>query len=144
MPSKGGYLILFDEAQRAGFLAEVRDLRDGFSDAISAADWPVKGVEVCGLLLDNRHISHLALATRRGKAATGKWRVNFSDVVDVSIDLAVLDEEIAASLRRYLVSARSGAGSRVPPATWEALKATIRASNAGAAAAIDRLEQLRD
>ena len=73
MASRGGFLILFDEAQRAQFLAEVRDLRDGFSDAIGASDWPVKAVEVCGLLLDNRSVSHLALATRTRKAATGQY-----------------------------------------------------------------------
>jgi hypothetical protein len=144
MPNNGGYLILFDEAQRARFLTEVRDLRDGFSDAISAADWPVKGVEVCGLLFDNRSVSHFALATRGRKAATGKWRVHFSDVIDVAVDLAALESQLTASLRPHLVSARSGTGSRVPPATWEALKGAIRNSNAEAGAAIDRLEQLRD
>ena len=52
MPNSVGFLIQFDEKQRASFLSEVGALRDGFSDALSSADWSIKPWEVCGLLFE--------------------------------------------------------------------------------------------
>ena len=60
----GGFLIAFDELQRGAFLKEVRDLQNGFSDALSSDDWPVRNWEVCGLLFEPGKITHWALARK--------------------------------------------------------------------------------
>jgi len=71
--NKAGYLIRFDEAQRATFLRDVHRLEDGFSDALSSEDWAVKQWEVCGLMFKPEIITHWALARRGKKVASGKF-----------------------------------------------------------------------
>jgi hypothetical protein len=144
MASKGGFLIVFDEERRAELLEEVSSLGQGFSDAISASDWPVKAIEVCGLIFGDDVISHFALARRGRKVATRKWHVSFSDFWPVSVPLARLDAQLKASLRGHFVRSRSGVGGRVPPATWDAFKDALRSSDELAFEAVNRLEQLRD
>lgn len=42
MQSIAGYLISFDEDRRNGILREVRELTEGFSDALSSEDWSIR------------------------------------------------------------------------------------------------------
>lgn len=83
----GGYLIAFDEEQRNSFLLEIRGLEDGFTDALSRSDWPVRQWEVCGSMFTPGVITHWALARRGDKVVTGKVRVEFVEVVETSIRL---------------------------------------------------------
>lgn len=62
--SRGGFLIRFDEEQRTTFLKAIGSLDQGFSDALSSEDWPVRYWEVCGLLFEPKVITHWALARR--------------------------------------------------------------------------------
>ncbi|PSM32312.1 hypothetical protein [Haliangium sp. UPWRP_2] len=73
--AQGGFLIRFDEEQRTSFLESISSLDQGFSDALSMADWPVQRWEVCGLLFGPQVITHWALARRGNKVATGKVQV---------------------------------------------------------------------
>jgi hypothetical protein len=71
MPANlGGFLIRFDEDQRATFLRDVRGVEAGFSDALSRDEWAVKQWDVCGLLFDAGFITHWALARKGRKVAT--------------------------------------------------------------------------
>lgn len=109
---KGGFLILFDESQRAEFLKEISELEDGFSDALSKHDWPLKKWEVCGLLLETDAITHFALARRRKTVVSGKVRVEFSHIVKAGIPLDAVIAKVGSKLRGHLISARAGSGGK--------------------------------
>lgn len=145
MPANhGGFLIRFDEDQRATLLRELSDIGAGFSDALSRNDWAVKQWEVCGLLFEAGVITHWALARKGKKVATGKVRVEFTEVTPTQIRLSELDQRIGSQLQRNIVSARSGVGGRVPPATWEAVKRAVGEIDSDSLTALERLERLRD
>ena len=84
MTNSVGFLIQFDEEQRTSFLSEVGALRDGFSDALSSADWSIKQWEVCGLLFEPEIITHWALAHKTRRVATGKVRVELTCLAGAS------------------------------------------------------------
>lgn len=140
----GGFLIRFDENQRSTFLSELSSVEAGFSDALSRSDWAVKQWEVCGLLFEADIITHWALARRGKKVATGKARVDFTEVMPTRISLMEVERLVGPHLRRNIVSARSGVGGRVPPATWEGVKRAVREIDTNSLAALERLERLRD
>ena len=87
MPDTYGFLIQFDEEQRTEFLREVRGIEDGFSDALSSADWPLKEWEVCGLLFEKDVITHWSLARSTRRVATGKVRVEFTNISATRVPL---------------------------------------------------------
>lgn len=145
MPKElGGYLIHFDEAQRSGFLRDVRSLDEGFSDALSSADWAVRQWEVCGLMFERGRITHWALARRGKKVATGKVRIEFTEVTPAGLSLSTIEGRVGKRIRANLVRARSGVGGRVPPITWKDMKTAVGEIYADSLAAVERLERLRD
>jgi len=142
--SRGGFLIRFDEEQRATFLREIAGVEAGFSDALSRDDWALKQWEVCGLLLEPNVITHWALARKGKKVATGKVRVEFTEVTPTLLPLEAIEFRVGPQIRRNIVSARSGMGGRVPPATWEGLKSAVGEISVDSRAALERLERMRD
>jgi hypothetical protein len=145
MPAnRGGFLIRFDEDQRATFLRDLGGVETGFSDALSSDDWAVKRWDVCGLLFDAGVITHWALARKGKKVATGKVRVEFTEVTPTQLPLAKIEERVDPQIRRNIVSARSGVGGRVSPAAWEGLKRAVGEIDADSLAVLERLERLRD
>ncbi|SFW59939.1 hypothetical protein [Luteibacter sp. UNCMF366Tsu5.1] len=139
-----GYLIHFDEERRNNFLQEVQDLADGFSDALSSDDWPIRQWEVCGLLFSPGVISHWALARKGKRVATGKVRVEFTEIVPANIQIADVVQRVGRSVKQNIISSRSGSGGAVPVGTWKALKEAVGQIDADALQALERLERLRD
>jgi hypothetical protein len=145
MPERvAGYLIHFDEERRNAFLREVRDLAEGFSDALSSDDWSVRQWEVCGLLFEPGRITHWALARRGKRVATGKVRVEFTEVAPTSILIADVVQRLGESVQRNIISSRSGSGGGVPAGTWQRLKDAVGQVNTESLQALERLEQLRE
>ena len=142
--NRSGFLILFDEHQRADLLKSSTDLAKGFSDALSENDWRLKRWEVCGLIFEPNLITHWALARRGKRVATSKTRVEFSHIVTTRISLSEIEPRLSTQLRPHLVRARSGVGGRVPEGTWLGLKQALRQLNPTSLAALERLEALRD
>src|SRR5205807_1022774 len=90
-----------------------------FTDAISAPDWNVRHPQVCLLSFDGVAVSYAALVRRGRAVASYKNAVRFSHLVPFTpIPVETLEEQVRASLRRYLVRSSKGGGGRVPPATW--------------------------
>lgn len=139
-----GYLIRFDEEQRADFLATGTDITKGFSDAFSANDWQLKQWEVCGLLFEPNFITYWALARRGKQVATSKTRVQFTQVVTTRVSISAIEEKLGPQVRNHMVRARSGVGGRVPSGTWLGLKRALRQLDPNSLAALERLEALRD
>jgi len=144
MPKPHGFLIQFDEEQRADFLRNVRGIEDGFSDALSSADWPIKKLQVCGLLFEKNIITHWSLARSTRRVATGKVRVEFTNITHTRVPLAEIETRIESAIRQHIVRARSGIGGRVPPASWQALKDALRDLDPTSREVLDQLESLRD
>jgi hypothetical protein len=145
MPAdQGGFLIWFDEQQRAGFMREIRGAEEGFSDALSSDDWKVRQWEVCGLMFEPNVITHWALARKGKKVATGKVRVEFTEVAPTRIHLQDVEINMGPRLRRNIVRARSGVGGRVPPSTWAEMKSVLGRISPHSLATLERIERLRD
>lgn len=139
----GGYLIAFDEEQRSTFLSEIRGLEDGFTDALSRSDWPVRQWEVCGLMFKPGVITHWALAWRGDKVVTGKVRVEFVEVCDTSIRLDQVQAGLENPGQVKVISSRSGSGGSIGAPAWGAMKLVIGGINPDSLAALERLERLK-
>jgi hypothetical protein len=139
----GGYLIAFDEGQRNSFLSEIRGLEDGFTDALSRSDWPVRQWEVCGFMFELGVITHWALARRGDKVVTGKVRVEFVEVCETSIDLKQVQAELENPGQVKVISSRSGSGGAIGVPAWIAMKNVIGRINPESLAALERLEKLK-
>lgn len=139
-----GYLIQFDEERRGFLLREVRDLTQGFSDALSSDDWPIRQWEVCGLLFAQGEITHWALARKGKRVATGKVRIEFTEVTPTSIRISDVAQRIGSSVQKNIISSRSGTGGSVPSGTWKALKTAVGEISSESFQTVERLERLRD
>lgn len=145
MPERvAGYLIRFDEDRRNGFLREVRDLTEGFSDALSSQDWSIRQWEVCGLLFEPGEITHWALARKGKRVATGKVRVEFTEVTPTSIAISDVERRVGETVQRNIISSRSGHGGAIPHGTWLRLKQAVGEIDPSSLEAVIRLERLRD
>jgi hypothetical protein len=144
MTQRGGFLIRIDEERRAALMRQSESLEDGFSDALSIADWPLKQWEVCGLLLRSDTITHWALAQRRGRVATWKDRIAFTHLIEAGVKLSDIEALIGARLRHHLVRSSSGEGGKVPPATWDGIKNALRTLDPSSLESVEYLEVLRD
>jgi hypothetical protein len=145
MPERvAGYLIHFDEERRNAFLREVRDLTEGFSDALSSDDWSIRQWEVCGLLFEPGKITHWALARRGKRVATGKVRVEFTEVTPTSIRISDVVQRVGGSVQRNIISSRSGSGGGVPTGTWQELKQAVGQIDTESLQTLERLERLRE
>jgi len=141
---RGGFLIYFDEPRRAKQISNFIERQAEFSDALSTSDWQMKEWEVCGLMLDEGRIHSWALARRTRTVATGKVRVDFIEIVPADIRFEAVEPLMTPRLRQFVTRTRSGAGGRIPPATWDAFKNAIGQTDQEARYQLDRLERLRD
>lgn len=139
----GGYLIAFDEEQRNSFLSEIRGLEDGFTDALSRSDWPVRQWEVCGLMFQPGVITHWALARRGDKVVTGKVRVEFVEVGETSIHLQQVQAELENPGQVKVIRSRSGSGGAIGKPAWVAMKNVIGRIDPSSLAILERLERLK-
>ena len=144
MPNPGGFLIHFDEQERAAELIEEIEREDRFSDALSSADWSIKQWDVCGLLFEPETITHWALAKSTRRVATRKVRVEFINFADTRIPLAEVERRVDSQIRRNIVRVRTGVGGRVPPGTWRDMKRAIGEIDPSSLEALEWLERQRD
>jgi hypothetical protein len=145
MAQYSGYIVVFEEALRADLL-KARGSDDGrFTDALSAPDWRIKESEVCFVSFDARSLESACLAKRGARVVTGKYRVEFSDFVDLGdLRISDIEERMKVSLRKHFTRSISGWGQRVPPATWSDLVRVVQELRPSQAEGIDRLLQLRE
>jgi hypothetical protein len=133
MEKYSGFLMVLDEVRRGWdvqFRLDEREL-NRFSDALSAADWKFKKIEICLLSLDGENISHVALARRGARVVTGKYRVDFFDIepLEPVVSIETLEALIPSGLRQHFNKASTGQGGRVPPQTWQHLLSALKQMN---------------
>lgn len=143
MSNVGGYFIAFDEGQRNSFLSEIRGLDEGFTDALSRSDWPIRRWEVCGLMFEPGKITHWALARRGDKVVTGKVRVQFVEVSQTSISLEDLKNRLPHPNQVKVISSRTGTGGSISTATWDAIKVAVGEIDSSSLQDLERLERLK-
>lgn len=115
-----------------------------FTEAISAADWQPKGVEVGLCSFTEGWLDGAALVQRGRKVVTGKYRMTFSRFVDFEpISFKDIEERIGPEFRKHFIRSTRGVGKRVPPGTWEELIAVIKHLRPSMAGALDELETQR-
>lgn len=123
MTEYSGFLIKFDEPERASLLQEYVEINYTFSENLSAPDWMPKAVEVCFLCFEGETIHYAALARRKAKSATAKYRIEFSNFVKFGppIDLDEIKNTVGERYSQYLIRSSSGRGGRIPTKTWSRL-----------------------
>lgn len=89
-------------------------------------------------------ITHWALARKGNRVATGKVKVEFTEVTPASVSISDVVQRVGESVQRNIISSRSGSGGPVPGATWQSLKRALREISMASFDAVERLERMRD
>lgn len=145
MSDRTGYIVIFDEEQRADLLHDRGDYDGRFADALSAPDWGLKEWEVCFISFGAGSIDYACLAQRGKRVATAKYRVDFSNLVDLSeIPLGQLAGMIPNKLQGHFTRSSTGRGRKVPKETWKSLVNSVKELRPQKSEDIDRLLRLRD
>lgn len=148
MAEYSGYVIIFDEEQRAELLKMQSRQEElwcrKYSDALSALDWEIGDNEFCIISFGGKSFDAACLAKRGKKVATAKYRVEFSAFVNLdSLAINEVENLLPSSVRQYFTRTMSGRGSRVPVTTWKEMINSIKNLRSSISAELDWLDQLR-
>jgi len=122
----GGFLIMFDEENRSWLLKSHTESDEDFSDAFSALDWKIKQHEICLISFDQKSIEGVALAERKQKVATARYRVVFTHFKPFTkLPIDAISQKLGGSIRRYFIKASNGQGHRMATQTWNDVIDTI-------------------
>jgi hypothetical protein len=139
----GGFLFVFDEAKRTLALEERASI-GSFTDVVSGPDWRPKEVELCLLSFYHRRINYAALGRRGSKVAYKRYRFTFDHLVPLDdLPFDEIEFRLEPRLISHFVRSSSGAGSRVPPTTWQKLWAVIEQLRPDSVQDLRNLEGLR-
>src|SRR5687767_3106816 len=99
MPDRGGLMLVLDEPDRAQRIIDRLEGSGEFSEALSGPDFQMSQSDL-SLIVSDEAIRAAMLAQRGRKVATDKYRVRFSDLVELSppLSLAELQQAISSSL----------------------------------------------
>ncbi len=148
MNSAGGFLIIINEPKRAEKISSLisEGIFEGhpeFTDILSAADWRPKETEICLLSFDGKTFVYAALAKRGKRVATAKYRVRFSNFINLyCILFNDIEREIGPRFKKHFIRSTSGIGGRVPPVTWDSLLECIKKLRKGIAPELQNLQDL--
>lgn len=140
--SNTGLLIHFDEIQRANLIQRGIEHNgyETFSDTLSIHDWKIGQITIALLCFSDSTIGYIALAKRGYHVATSKYKVEFSNILNLNeLPIATIENSINERLQRYFIRASQGIGGSIPPGTW---KAIIRAIKSNRPSLIEDIEKL--
>ena len=145
MPANTGLLVYFDEARRRNLIQEkIEGSYETFTDALSVPDWELGQLNIALLCFSDSTIDYISLAKKGRYIVTSKNRVEFSSMVNLAaISVRVIESQLNKKIQRYFVKASRGTGGVIPPETWSALIAAIKAERPALSDDIDRLLSLR-
>jgi len=140
-----GLIIFFDEEHRRELIKERREGGfQTFSDALSVPDWGLSKLALALLSFSPSSIDYLALISRGRRVATAKYRVEFSNILDlhrVSVD--DVNKALNANLRHHFIKSSQGLGGKIPNQTWNNVLEVIKKLRPDIARDIDRLTTLQ-
>jgi hypothetical protein len=144
MPYSGLFLVL-DEDRRNMAMREWGGIREGFSEALSVADWEGKPLEVAFFSLNSNEINGVGLLKRGNRVVTGKNKYTVTTYHNFgSIPLSMLEQTLPQRIRPHFIRSSSGIGRRMPDATWRSLIDAITTLNQEYGASVNRLLRLRE
>ncbi|MCC6238099.1 MAG: hypothetical protein IT299_11085 [Dehalococcoidia bacterium] len=121
-----GQIVQLGDGYREYLVREQAEAERTFTDVVDAVRDSRPRQFLALLSLDGERITHLALATRTGRVATGKVRIRYESIRQLSpVELDGLREAIAPSLRRHFASALDSDGW-LPQQTWNACLGVLR------------------
>jgi hypothetical protein len=142
---KTGFLIYFDEEQRAELLQN----DDGaglkpFTDALSIRDWDFGRISIAIFGFSEGTIDYISLARKGNIVVTAKQRVEFSSIVSLeALSVIELEGKLNTNVRRYFIKSTKGVGGTFPEGTWDALVTAIKEARPHLVDEIDRLLSLQ-
>jgi len=144
MPKPQGLIIFFDESQRRYLLSEESEgIFKSFSDTLSVPDWNLKKLGLALLSFSTSTVDYLALVSKGRHVATAKYRVEFSNILDLqSINIEHVSQKIDANLKQYFVKSSQGIGGKIPNKTWLQTLEVLKEIRPDLAYDIDRLNML--
>lgn len=139
-----GTIIHFDEGQKS-YLNETDGGDKSFSDALGVPDWPARQLQVVLISFSGSTIDYICLATRGKQVVTEKYRVEFSDFVDLGqVSLKEIESSISKQLKPHFVKSSTGQGGRVPHKTWLSVLEILKEFRPNQKSEIDRLLSLKN
>lgn len=142
MSNQEGLIVHFDEEQRRDFLQEER-WNQSFSDALSVQDWKMRQLQVVLLSFTGTTIDYICIATKGNRVATAKYRVEFSDLVNLdSVSLKDVERLLSLNTKYHFLRSSSGRGGRIPRKTWGEILQALRELRPKISDEIDRLISL--
>lgn len=142
MSGYGGFIFTVGERERASRLEEIIGDSASFTDTASSVDLKPKTLELCLISLDGQSFAYAALARRGQKVATLKFRLRFTDLVDLDqLPFSKIEAVIGSRFKSHFANASGGLGGRVPPGTWHALMDCVKQLAQHAAVDVARLEK---
>jgi hypothetical protein len=145
MKDYSGYFFNLDEENRISLITSKINKENTFTDVISDPDWKTKKVEIFIIALNDK-LNYLALVHNRGKIATGKSQIRFTNLVKIlpEIPLKDIETKIQTSLKQYFIRSSKGDGKRTSTQTWKEIIQTIKELRPQISNDIDRLYELKD
>jgi hypothetical protein len=129
MSLPAGFIFHFNEPERAKqILNAIRSGKGIFSEALSVADWNPKAGQLALLSFSGETLDYLGIAERGNRVVTGKYRVEFRELLPLSNHpISEFEALLGQSVRQHFMRSASGVGGRIPEKTWlqclEVLKA---------------------
>ena len=135
-----GLLVHFDEVRRADLIRDRPIEEEGFTDALSVPDWPLKQVNIALLRFTETTVDYICLARKGRRAATLKNQVEFFELLALdAVDLIAIEKKVSQRLRPYFINVSVGTGGVVPAATWTEVVDAVKAERPLLTPQIDRL-----
>lgn len=140
-----GLLIYFDEEQRRDLIQERIDGGyEPFSDALSVLDWEIGQLSIALLSFSESTIDYITLAKKGKRVVTSKFRVDFSETLNLqAISIDAVELRLSERIRQHFIRTSKGIGGPVPEKTWLALVDAIKKEKPELSDEIDRLLSLR-
>lgn len=144
MPQHPGIIILFNEpARRKAILKAIQTHKPSFTDALSVPDWKAKKRHLALLSFSEDRINYLGIMKRGKKVITAKYRVEFSDLIDLQdVPIAEVEARLGTSVRQNFVRSASGSGGKIAAKTWAETIQILKELRPRLANDIDRLVNL--
>lgn len=120
---KPGFFLLIDEPNLSSEIEQLVKRGESFTVPLSLPDFRPSKREVFLVSFDGKRLGAIALGVRGRTVTTGRKSVQMQRVhrLKPSVELSELTEDLPSRLKTHFVRTSAGTGSRVPPATWNAL-----------------------
>lgn len=139
-----GFIFHFNEPERASqILVAIENGKGNFTEALSVADWNPKARQLALLSFSGETIDYLGIAERGNHVVTGKYRVEFRELLRLSRHpISEFEARLGKNIRQHFMRSASGVGGRIPEKTWEQCLEVLKALEPDKQLEIERIINL--